>query len=243
MPGTWALFREIAKKKLTWGSSTPDKPRLDKDLPLDLRIGSTIKITSLASIMEGDKLKIKMPVNDLMVMSYGRFDQGPYAGHRFYLASDSGELFTLQVVTNTKGGIEECKVFALHDEIITDDWGFWLDERDGYIGLSSFQLKPEDGGIWYFRAWENDLEQIVLEQNEEDAITHIPPVKFSEKILCDPFGNETRRVKHTSMLYGRDVTDDVQEYMMVSVAEDSDGASVQIIIGLPLEVSDIKVLF
>jgi hypothetical protein len=244
MPGTWALFREIARKKLTWGNSTADKPRIDRNLPMDLRIGSNINITSLGAIVEGDKLKIEMPSNDLMVMSYGVFNIDSYVGHRFYLSSDKGELFTLQVVTNKKGEIDDCKLYALHDEIITNDWAFWLDERDGYIGLSSFQLKPEDGGIVYFRAWENETEQVVVEQSATDAITHIPPVEFSEKIYCDPFGNETRRIKHMAMLYGRDISDTVQEYMMVSVADEgNDGASVQIIIGIPVEAQEIKVLF
>ena len=244
MPGTWALFREIARKKLSWGNSTADKPRIDRNLPMDLRIGSTIRITSLAAIVHGDQPKIKMPTGDLMVMSYGVFNTDPFVGHRFYLVSDNGELFTLQVVTNKKGGVEDCKLYALHDEIATNDWAFWLDERDGYIGLSAFQLKPEDGGIWYFRAWEDAGAQITLGMDGDTEITHIPPVEFTEKVYCDPYGNETRRIKHTAMLYGRDVVvDEVQEYMMASVAEDEDGASVQIIIGLPVEASDIKVLF
>jgi hypothetical protein len=243
MASTWVLFREIAKKNLTWGSSTVEKPRIDRDLPLGLRIGSLVSIMSVDAILAGDQLKIKMPTQDLMVVAYGKFDVNPFKGHRFYLSADSGELFTLQVVTNTKGEIDDCKLFSLHDEIITNDWDFWLNERDGYIGYSVFQLKPEDGGVTYFRAWDNELEQVVIEQNEEGNITRIPPVELTETIYGDPFAGEVRKVKLTSMLYGRDVTDSVQEYMMVSVAEDKDGASIQIIIGLPLEPTSIKVLF
>jgi hypothetical protein len=246
MAGTWALFRAIAKKKLTWGSSTVEKPRIDRDLPLGIRVGSMLSILSVDSILAGDQLKIKMPTKDLMVVAYGKFFISPFTGYRFYLSADSGELFTLQVVLDAKGKVDDCKLFALHDEIITNDWDFWINERDGYIGYSVFQLKPEpDGtpGMTYFRAWDNQSEEIILEQNGNDTLTHIPPVEFAETVYGDPFGNEVRKVKHTSMLYGRDVTDTVAEYMMASVAEDSDGASIQILLGLPLEPASVKVLF
>lgn len=240
MANTWALFREIAKKKLTWRSSTVEKPRIDRDLPLGLRIGSMVNILSVDSILAGDQLKIKMPTQDLAVIAYGKFSLPPFTGHRFYLSADSGELFTLQVVLNAKGEIDDCKLFSLHDEITTNDWDFWLNEREGYIGYSLFDLKD---GTRYFRAWENDTEEVVVNQNETDTITHIPPVEFSETVYGDPFGDDIQKVTHMSMLYGRDVTDTVQEYMMASVAEDNDGATIQILLGLPLEPASVKVLF
>jgi hypothetical protein len=240
MAGTWTLFREIAKKKLSWGNAVEEKPRIDRDLPLGIRIGSMVNILSVDSILAGDQLRIKMPTADLMVVAYGKFFISPFNGYRFYLSADTGELFTLQVVLNANGEIDDCKLFSLHDEITTNDWGFWLNERDGYIGYSMFDLKD---GTRYFRAWENESEEVVVSQNETDTITHIPPVEFSETVYGDPFGNETRRVKHMAMLYGRDVTDAVQEYMVASVAEDSDGASIQILLGLPLGPASVKVLF
>jgi hypothetical protein len=237
--GTWALFREIARKKLTFGD-TVDKPRIDRDLPMGLRIGSMVNITSADAILAGDQLKIKIPPQDMMVMAYGKFAVGPYAGHRFYMSSDSGELYTLQIVTDEKGKITECKLFSLHDEFPETNWDFWLSDRDGYIGLSAFDLKD---GTRYLRAWENDLDEIVIDSNDSGQITHIPPVKYSETVYTDPFGIEKRQIDYDSMMYGRDVTTDIQEYMMVSAAQEPGSATVQIIIGLMMEPASIKVLF
>lgn len=238
--GTWALFREMARKKLTFGGGTVEKPRIDRDLPLGLRIGSMVNITSADAIIAGDELKIKIPPQDMMVVAYGKFSVGDFYGHRFYMAADSGELYTLQIVTNQKGVIDDCKLYSLHDEFPESNWDFWLSDQDGNIGLSVFDLKD---GTRYFRAWENPGDEIIVQENATDKITHIPPVKLVETVYADPFGDEKRRIEYDSMLYGRDVTSDIQEYMMASVASEPGSATVQIIIGLPMEPASIKVLF
>jgi hypothetical protein len=238
--GTWDLFREIARKKLSYGEDTADKPRIDRDLPMGLRIGSMVNIVSADAIIAGDQLKLKVPPQDMMVMAYGSFHVGPYKGHRFYMSADSGELYTLQVVTDDKGKVDECKLFSLHDEFPETNWDFWLSETDGYIGLSMFDLKD---GTRYLRVWENPTDELTLERNGTDEITHIPPVTYVETVYADPFGNEKREISYDSMMYGRDVTTDIQEYMMVSAAQESNSATVQIIIGIPMEPTSIKVLF
>jgi hypothetical protein len=239
MAGTWTLLREIARKKLSWNTAST-RPRVDRDLPLGIRIGSLLNITSVDAILAGDGLKFKVPTEDMTVIAFGIFDQKPFKGYRFYLSTDSDELFTLQIVLDKAGNIDDCKLFHMHDEFVPEEWGFWLDENDGYIGYSLFQLKD---GTYYMRDWTNALEEKIVVQDGENTITHIPPVVTIESIIKDPYGEDCMTVKYEAMQYGRDVTDTIPEYMLASVAEDKDGATIQIMLGLDLTTSAIKVLF
>ena len=247
MASTWQIFKEIAKKKLTWEDQTV-KVRIDKDLPLGLRIGSMLQISSPELILAADKLKIKAPIGDLTVIAYGTFLISPFKSHRFYVTDTKESLYTLQVVINQEervvGAIDEIRLFSLFDEIFTDDWIFWLGEEEGYIGLSVCDLKPEDGGTRYFRVWSNSLEEIIISENADDKITHIPPIKFRETFYSNPFGEKTEIMEHEAMLYGRNVAEEVDEYLLLSAAEKpSETASIQIMVGIPVEPASIKVLF
>ena len=116
----------------------------------------------------------------------------------------------LQIVTDMKKIVEECKLFMPYDEVYPEDWDFWLSEKDGYIGLDIFQTKDQ---TQYFRVWENDDAKRVVEQDQKgNQITRIPPVQLTEKLYLDPYGEETEMVKYElTMLYGRHVNDKVDE--------------------------------
>jgi hypothetical protein len=67
-------------------------------------------------------------------------------------------------------------------------------------------------------------------------------VRFVETIYLDPFGEKTETVTYETMLYGRHVNESVDEYLMISAVDESDGASVQIMVGLELASPSIKVI-
>jgi hypothetical protein len=236
--GTWAILKAAAKKKLSWGPT--ERKRIDANSPLGIRVGGMLSISSPDFILGDGQLKIKGPSEDLYVVSYGQFMLGGFRGHRFYLSAGE-RLYMLQIVENNQGQIDECKLYSLHDEVIPakDEWDFWLNDEDGSIGLSEFQLKPEDGGILYSRVWENASEQ----NSTGDGFTHIPPVEIREAIYMDPYGDVVEHSDQMVMLYGRSVMEGLDEYLFVGVAEDKDGASVQITVGIPVNTTDITVLF
>jgi hypothetical protein len=238
--GMWQLFKDAASKKLTW-TVHPDKKRIDLTAPLGIRVGGMVSINCPDFILADGKLKIRGPQEDLYVTSYGQFRLGDYKGHRFYMGAGD-KLFMLQVIENEKGQIDECKLFSLFDEIMPPDWDFWLNDNDGSIGLSEFDIKD---GTKYFRAWENESEQkAVCDQvGQITSLNHIPPVEIRESIYMDPYGDQVESVGHMTMLYGRNIVEGIDEFMFVGVAEDKTGASVQITIGIPLGATDITVLF
>ena len=235
--GTWALLKDIAKKKLS-RDTDKDRERVDNDLPLGIRIGGMLNITSADFILAEGQLHIESPKGDLYVVSYGQFRLGEFKGHRFYLSEDD-DLFMLQIITDDDNGIgvDDITLYKLYDELFTDDWSFWLDDSDGYIGLSEFDLPPAP--TTFYRVWDNEVEQVEL----NDGLTHIPPVNFKETIYLDAYGDGIEHVQHACMLYGRDVDENVKEYVIVSADEDKEGASIPITVGVPLIEQDIKVLF
>ncbi len=132
MAGTWSLLTRIGMKKMDDLKESFQRTgdRIDKDLPLGLRVRGMVEIPQVDFILAGDKLKIKHPGLSNIVLSYGVIPLGKSTFHRFYLES-SGGIYMLQLITDERKQVEDCKLFMPFDEIYPDDWGFWLDDREG----------------------------------------------------------------------------------------------------------------
>lgn len=233
-------WKEAAVKRFVWPSQ-PDKKRIDLTTPLGVRVGGMVSINSPDFILADGKLKIRGPQEDLYVTSYGQFFASGYKGHRFYMSAGD-TLYMLQIMVDEKDQIDECKLFTLLDEIMPPDWDFWLNDNNGSIGLSEFDL-PD--GTKYYRAWENEMEQkVVCDQvGQATTINHIPPVEIRESVYMDPYGDRVESIDHMTMLYGRVVVEGIDEYLFVEVFNQNNKASVQVTVGIPLGITDIKVLF
>ncbi|MGO9737061.1 MAG: DUF2491 family protein [Desulfomonilaceae bacterium] len=70
----------------------------------------------------------------------------------------------------------------------------------------------------------------------------MPPVRFVVTIYLDPLGEKTENVNYESMLYGRNVSEKVDEYLLISAVDEPDDVSVQIMVGIELAASSIKVI-
>ncbi len=201
-----------------------------------------VEISEVDFILGGNDLKLTHPGTSNSILSYGTFPVGDSIVHRFYLDAPA-QPYMLQVAVDAKKMVEECKLFMPYDEVYpqnSEDWAFWLADSDGYIGLSVFQVKD---GTQYARVWENDGAETVVQEDESgNRITRIPPVQFEETIYLDPYGKETETVKYESMLYGRHVNDNLDEYILLSAVDEQDGASIQIMVGIELAPASMKVI-
>lgn len=242
MADAWSLFKRIGKKKIDQRKESSKRSgleRIDKDLPLGLRINGIVDFSQVDFILGGADLKVTYPGTGNVISSYGYFSMGRSDVKRFYFDSSNG-VYMLQVVTDRNNAVEECKLFLPYDEVFPEDWGFWLADEDGYIGLDSFQLKD---GTQYYRVWENeDAMRIVEEDDQGNRLTRIPPAEFLETIYLDSYGEQTETVKYSSMLYGRSVTEEVNEFLLVSAVEEQEGASIQIMVGIELQPVSIKAI-
>lgn len=242
MADTWSLIKRIGLKKIDrMKDAVAEKrmQRVDTDLPLGLRINGLVDISEVDFVLGGSDLKIKSPGTGCTVTAMGVFSLGRSEVKRFYLDSTNG-VYLLQVVLDQNRNVEECKLFMPYDEVYPDDWGFWLADADGYIGLSVFQLKD---GTQYFRVWEDPDSMTVVEEDDQgNRLTRIPPLEFMETIYLDRYGQSTETVKYDTMLYGRHVNATVDEFLLVSAVNAKDGASVQIMVGIELQPVSIKAI-
>jgi hypothetical protein len=213
---TWHIFRAVASKKAGDIKGFFKKKKLsepvDKKLPFNLHIGSSISLDQTIYIAYGDKMKMTSPGKECIVGAYGKADIYDSLVHRFYLydVRDKNNSSFLQIVTGMDNPeIQECRLFKPLDEIFPEneeEWGFWLDDAEGYIGWHTFEDKS---GNLYDRIW-----------GEEDA-ERSEPVCFSETVYIDKYGENVSIVDNTAMLYGTwiDEEEEIAELALLSAEQ------------------------
>ncbi|MFH1117413.1 MAG: DUF2491 family protein [Pseudomonadota bacterium] len=230
MASNWGLLKRIWQKKANEYSTAfreSKTERIDKDLPLGLRISGMVEVPIVDFVLGGDDLKIKHPGTRNPIAACGKFDLGGSGVHRFYLEADS-DIYTLQIAADRNNRIEECKLFMPLDEVYPEtvaDWDFWLSPQDGSIGLDAFQTKDE---ILYNRVWSGG-------RSGTGQIDRVLPLEFEETVYHDPEGAHRESIKYRSMLYGRHVNERVDEYLLLSAVEEDDGAAIQIMVGIEID--------
>lgn len=237
--GSWHILRAIASKKAGEAKGFFKKKKqaepIDRKLPFDIHLGSSIEFDQSPYIVYGDKLKLSSPGETCIVTALGKIELDASRVYRFYLYDSENEENTsmLQIVVDEDNSeIEECRLFKTEDEIFPEDqneWGFWLDEEEGYIGWHSFQDKTEN---IYQRIW-----------GEEDAERE-EPVSFSETVFLDKYGENVSTIDNTAMLYGRwiDEENEMAELILISAEESGDdSALVEIYAGIDILPGSFKI--
>lgn len=251
----WELMKRIAAggAAKVKGAFSASLPRIDENLPLDLRFTALVQIPEANFLLGGDALKMVYPKGYGDVKAYGKISWGDSVAHRFYLKFEAEPLYILQVVVGKKGEIEECRLYMPYDEVMptsgegtsSDCWPFWLNEHDGLIGWSVFDLP--DGGPRYFRTWEDTGTEVVVSREKtdegENVITRIPPINFTEILYLDENGKSSVDIEYTGMLYGRWIEEDIlAEYLLLCAVEDSEGAAVRVMVGMDFDPATLKIL-
>jgi hypothetical protein len=237
--GTWSIFSTIMSKKAKQVENfisgvKPPEP-VDRNLPLGLYVGATVDLDATPFLLGGAALKIKLPGERHTVEAFGRVNFGGSTLYRFYLKSMPGdEESMLQLAVNKAGGIDECRLFRSFDQVYphqVEEWDFWLNEKEGYIGWPAFETK--DDQTQYPRVW------------AADNPDHVPGFKFSETIIMDRYGQQVETVNHTAMLYGRWIneTHKIVEYMLVGAEmHGSDQALINVLVGIDMMPQVLKVI-
>jgi hypothetical protein len=230
MASNWGLLKRIWQKKAGEYKAAlreSKRERIDKDLPLGLRISGMVEVPIVDFVLGGDDLKIKHPGTRNSVAAYGKFALGGADVHRLYLEASS-DVYALQIAAGKGNDIEECRLFMPLDEVYPEtvaDWDFWLSPDDGSIGLDAFQTQDE---ILYGRVWSGG-------RTGTGQVDRVAPVEFEEAVYHDSDGTQCESVKYRSMLYGRHVNERVDEYLLLSAVEEEDGAAIQIMVGIDID--------
>ena len=193
--------------------------------PLGLGLGRAVAFEEAPFILLDGAIPIAYPGGQCLVIGHGTLEAGGVTAHRYYLSAPGGGLAgMLQVVDNA-----ECRFFRPFDEVhpaSPGEWGFWLDDEDGYIGYPTFEAK---GGL-YQRLW-------------SPGRTRIAPLSLEETVTRADGGSG--RAELSLMLYGRPVVTpggQVTEYLLVSaVRTEEGGAWVDLMLGIDLLPSSLTV--
>ncbi|WP_376100009.1 DUF2491 family protein [Roseomonas sp. CCTCC AB2023176] len=192
------------------------------------RVGMTVTLDPTPFLLAGDALRVPAPREaTTSVTEVGRIGgDGPGGMVRLYT---SGGGF-VQVALGTGAEAEEARYFAPIDEVTPaseDEWGAWLDPREGMIGFREFQTKD---GKNHTRVWQPGPEMVpprVLEETIESA-------------------SGTRTVTHRSMLYatpthlGAGAPE--AEFVLVEMTEEGSNASVTIHAGIALSPASLSIV-
>ena len=228
---SWNIAKRVAKKKANKALDffKKKKERVDKDVPLRLRIGAAVSINPTAFLLAGEDLYAENPGKDNVITAIGIIDYNDFKIYRAYMVKDEEECCLQVIYDPSNDSIEQVTIFSTVDEIYPQDneeWDEWLDEKEGHIGMEVFNT-PDD--VEFDRVWAEGPEKVHAET-------------FTETIYTDPYGEEGIQVDHQAMLYSRTVENDFIEELFLSAEEEDEGAHVRIACGLVIDYEAVEVV-
>ncbi|HIF09749.1 MAG TPA: DUF2491 family protein [Sneathiellales bacterium] len=223
-----SLFKSGArnlKNKLSKADEEDEFPT-----PLGLRIGAAVDIDTLPLRMNADDLHVELPEETLIIVAQGYVDLGDSTHvHRYYTADD------IMVQVMTVAGmedqhVEELTLFVPFQSYYPEGDGAWAQwtSKGGKLGALVFKL---DDGTQFSRIWFDMTEG------------YAEPVEFTESVYEDPDSDECGEVFHKVMLYGRNLeVGKKNEYLLVSVEAYKGEQTVELMVGVDLEIANMKVI-
>jgi hypothetical protein len=198
--------------------------------PLGLRIGAAVDIDTLPLRMHADDLHVELPEETLIIVAQGYVDLGDAShAHRYYTADDT-MIQVLTVAGTEDQHVEELTLFVPFKSYYPDGDGAWAQwtSKGGKLGAPTFRI---DDGTEYSRIWFDTTEG------------YAEPVEFTESVYEDPESDECSIVFHKVMLYGRNLeAGKKNEYLMVSVESYEGEKTVELMVGVDIELSSLKVI-
>ena len=198
--------------------------------PFGLRIGAAVDIDTLPLRMHADDLHVKLPEETMIIVAQGYVDLGDATYvHRYHTADDT-MIQVLTVAGMEDQHVEELTLYVPYKSYYPDSDGAWAQwtSKGGKLGAPTFRL---DDGTEYSRIWFDTTEG------------YAEPVEYTEQVYEDPNSDECSDVFHKDMLYGRNLeAGKKNEYLLVSVETYEGERTVELMVGVDLEFSTLKVI-
>ncbi len=198
--------------------------------PFGLRIGVAVDIDTLPLRMHAADLHVELPEETMIIVAQGYIDLGDSTYvHRYYMSDDT-MIQVLTVAGMEDEHVEELTLFVPYQSYYPDSDGAWAQwtAKGGKLGAPVFRL---DDGTEYSRIWFDTSEG------------YAEPVAFTESVYEDPDSDECNEVFHKVMLYGRNLEEGKKnEYLLVSVEADEREQTVELMVGVDIEFSNLKVV-
>ena len=198
----------------------------EKYQPSLFRIGMTVTMDPTPFVLSAGATKVPVPQTGggnflVSVEAVGRMEGRNVNLTRLYV----GETAFFLLHLGSDGRPDECRYFALIDEVNPADpaeWAFWLDDAEGMIGWPEFQTKD---GKSYARAWAPGMDRVA-------------PESFVET-LTTASGEQSRQIEamlYASPTHATPPAPDT-EYILVAAIDAADRASVHVSAGIDVNPS------
>ena len=211
-----SLFSLIKNATYDKPPATYSKVNVTQDVPFNLCQGSLVELPQLEiALAQAEGSLIKAPESNDKIIAVGSYRLLNHEVFHSYLSDGKSFLRTIK-------GTDEVYLFTPQDEIFpanSEDWDFWLNDKEGLIGWSQFQV-DNNTPIVYNREWDkvNFVEDMRTLTNQQGII-------------------------HEGCEYARILSSGTQESLLVYTSQGSGyETSVNIFIGIPLPSKDVKVL-
>lgn len=237
-----------------WKDSNQE--RLDKNLPLGIKIGARIQLDTTADfIIAQDELCMPEAPEKGTIYQIGTFDFGRgMKTTRAYFSAPGADGTFAQVaflqVDSQRESIGNVRLFVQIEEmgIREQDGGFflvdssgeeydldeWLNEEQGILGAPEFYMpnpQNEEDSVTFHRLNQPNANRILREER-------------IEKLLGDPFGEDREEVHCTAADYHRELDNDYvkREYLILRLAEGDHEAGVEIYVGIDVSQSAVDII-
>jgi hypothetical protein len=209
---------------------------VQKELPLDIRIGGIVDIEAIENrlIVNRNNFKMKIP----------KSLKGYITGVGEIRLDDSMEIYNVYVSENIddpdplfilkiemlSGSISVAKIFTSYETIYpstVEEWEEWLDgDEENYPYIGGLEFTSPDG-VEYQRVWEQGVEETVRS-------------KFIEKVTKESGTSETLNIVS---LYGRELENGEIEYLYLSNREDAElNNFIQIELGIAIKENELIIV-
>ena len=198
--------------------------------PFGLRIGAAVDVDTLPLRMHADDLHVKLPEETMIIVAQGYVDLGDATYVHRYHTADHTMIQVLTVAGMEDEHVEELTLYVPYKSYYPDGDGAWAQwtSKGGKLGAPTFRL---DDGTEYSRIWFDTTEG------------YAEPVEYTEQVYEDPDSDECSDVLHKDMLYGRNLeAGKKNEYLLVSVETYEGERTVELMVGVDLEFSTLKVI-
>lgn len=249
--GLLSIMSLIVQKRIDRGTTIPV---MKTPTPMGMHQGSIVELPDIdIALAQADSSIIKAPAGTQVITAVGSYKLFGIDVYHAYL-NDGKSYIQLVSKGGPTGLVQEARLWSNHQEIepqSVEDWEFWIGNyqkdlngqfrRDinsqpirnefGLIGWPQFQI---DGPpqLLYNRTW------------SPNSPEGMDPVEYNETIT-DGDGNSFR-LKHEACEYYRYLTeanDAVVESLLASMVQQDDGTGfIDIMIGIPLDHTNLKVL-
>ena len=227
-----AKFAELKIQKLT----TQEQQIVwrNRDVPQKLWQGSIIdmEITTRILAEAAGSIIPEIP-NNQTILAVGKLKAWTNTIYRSYLSDQRSFIESTVSMDNTIEPTLRLYTLERNEQYSSnpEDWEGLLDHKEGVLGWEQFQVNRESGDItfnrmwgegqryapWEFTKYNGVMTQVTkVPEDEIDGISFEPTVETLE----DGSGKLTR-YNHLMMQYGRVLTDNINEYLIPQVTDES----------------------